>query len=180
MSTIDHPEGLNAGAAAFIPGVPTGAPPVAPPYEGGYDDGDDDEAIMDEIEAEVAKQGGGGLPSAGGFQSQYNDLPPHAEEFWFPECRDCSCCSGYKHGCSCCRTQGMRSCKCAPSRGPTAMPSSGLMPAPPGPRTAVPPPHAYSGGGRGGGGGVRGPPMCRFFQSPQGCRFGDNCRFSHG
>eukprot|EP00603_Paraphysomonas_imperforata_P015838 CAMPEP_0114461198 /NCGR_PEP_ID=MMETSP0104-20121206/6148_1 /TAXON_ID=37642 ORGANISM="Paraphysomonas imperforata, Strain PA2" /NCGR_SAMPLE_ID=MMETSP0104 /ASSEMBLY_ACC=CAM_ASM_000202 /LENGTH=316 /DNA_ID=CAMNT_0001633955 /DNA_START=229 /DNA_END=1179 /DNA_ORIENTATION=+ len=39
-------------------------------------------------------------------------LTKAAAEFWFPECRECSCCKGFKHGCSCC--QGAVSmCSCA-------------------------------------------------------------------
>jgi hypothetical protein len=37
-------------------------------------------------------------------------LPPFAHEIWFPECRDCSCCAGFKHGCKCC-TGKSKSCK---------------------------------------------------------------------
>lgn len=29
-------------------------------------------------------------------------LTKAAAEFWFPECRNCECCTGYKHGCKCC------------------------------------------------------------------------------
>jgi len=28
-------------------------------------------------------------------------LGTHANEFWFPECRNCPCCKGFKHGCKC-------------------------------------------------------------------------------
>jgi hypothetical protein len=28
-------------------------------------------------------------------------LSAHAAEFWFPESRNCNCCKGFKHGCSC-------------------------------------------------------------------------------
>jgi hypothetical protein len=47
-----------------------------------------------------------GMPSQGGVLSK------HAAEFWFPECRECTCCKGYKHGCTCCNG-GVTSCKCA-------------------------------------------------------------------
>lgn len=39
----------------------------------------------------------GATPSQGGV------LTAHAAEFWFPECRNCSCCKGFKHGCDCCK-----------------------------------------------------------------------------
>lgn len=32
-------------------------------------------------------------------------------EYWFPECRNCSCCQGFKHGCNCCKS-GSRVCSC--------------------------------------------------------------------
>ena len=50
------------------------------------------------------------LPS-GAVPSQNGVLSSRAAEFWFPECRDCSCCKGYKHGCDCCRT-GKLQCFC--------------------------------------------------------------------
>lgn len=34
----------------------------------------------------------------------------HAAEFWFPECRSCSCCQGFKHGCPCVKTAGAKAC----------------------------------------------------------------------
>lgn len=37
-------------------------------------------------------------------------LPPFANEIWFPECRDCTCCGGFKHGCKCCVGKS-KSCK---------------------------------------------------------------------
>jgi hypothetical protein len=38
----------------------------------------------------------GAIPYIHGVQSS------HAREFWFPESRDCTCCKGFKLGCSCC------------------------------------------------------------------------------
>lgn len=174
-------DNLNAGAATFTPGGPPA--PAAAPMEDTSDG-----RMLDEIEAAIsAEQQQPAAAAGGGGKVTYTDLPPHAEEFWFPECRECTCCNGYKHGCQCCAKQGMRSCKCAPSTGPTgppppaAPPAGQWQPAMPGPRTGG----GYGGrggGGRGGGGrgGGRGPQMCRFFTSPGGCRFGDSCRFSHG
>lgn len=37
---------------------------------------------------------------------------------WFPECRDCSCCQGFKHGCRCCQGSS-RVCSCVATK-PTA------------------------------------------------------------
>ena len=177
-------DNLNAGAATFTPGGPPA--PAAAPMEDTSDG-----RMLDEIEAAISaeQQQPAAAAGGGGGKVTYTDLPPHAEEFWFPECRECTCCNGYKHGCQCCAKQGMRSCKCAPSTGPTgppppaAPPAGQWQPAMPGPGTGG----GYGGrggggGGRGGGGrgGGRGPQMCRFFTSPGGCRFGDSCRFSHG
>ena len=198
-------DNLNAGAATFTPGGTSGAggnnEDDAAGYGGDAYNGMEDTsdgAMLDEIEAAmgaehppppaVASGGGGG----GVGPVTYTDLPPHADEFWFPESRNCTCCNGYKHGCQCCAKEGMRSCKCAPSTGPTtrnpppaaapvAAASGGWQPAAPGPGTGGG--RGYGGGGGGGGGGRgggRGPQMCRFFTSPGGCRFGDSCRFSHG
>lgn len=56
--------------------------------------------------------GGGG----GDFQLKSGAVPmkngvlsPHAAEFWFPECRNCPCCKGHRHGCACC-TGGVNTC----------------------------------------------------------------------
>jgi hypothetical protein len=118
-------------------------------------------------------------------------LPPHlqkhAQEFWFPECRDCSCCNGFKHGCLCAASNG-GVCLC--TTGGTR-PASGLGSgraaagaAPGGGR----PVQAYAergissnsfSGGRGRGGGGRGRVPCKFFFSQSGCRYGDSCTFSH-
>jgi hypothetical protein len=42
----------------------------------------------------------GGLPE-GAVPVKNGVLSPHANEFWFPECRNCPCCKGFKHGCPC-------------------------------------------------------------------------------
>jgi hypothetical protein len=60
-------------------------------------DGEEIDLVMSEIEAELELD----LNRKAGTQ-QATTLPPFANEMWFPECRDCSCCSGFKHGCSCC------------------------------------------------------------------------------
>jgi len=49
-----------------------------------------------------------------------SDLPPymkkHAAECWFPECRDCTCCQGFKYGCACGPTNnGVCVCVTGPS-----------------------------------------------------------------
>jgi hypothetical protein len=30
------------------------------------------------------------------------DIAKYKAEIWYPECRDCGCCQGFKHGCACC------------------------------------------------------------------------------
>ena len=190
-------DGLNAGAATFTPGAPAAAAEQPPPEEGTRRaSAMSDDSMLDEIEAELKNQGLQGSSSnmLSMGAGAYPDLPPHADEFWFPECRDCACCNGYKHGCQCCAKQGMRQCKCV---GPSCTPAppqqqqpppaqGGWMPAAPGPGSGnYNPggrggPNHYGGRGRGGGRGGRGPPpKCRFFFTNTGCRFGDNCRFSH-
>jgi hypothetical protein len=81
--------------------------------------GDEEEDALDDIEAELEAQanaygvraggGGGGVLPAGAVPSQGGKLSAHAAEFWFPECRNCPCCSGYKHGCKC-RDTGVDTC----------------------------------------------------------------------
>ena len=39
---------------------------------------------------------------AGAAPLQNGRLGPHAGEFWFPECRLCECCKGFKFGCTIC------------------------------------------------------------------------------
>ena len=51
---------------------------------------------------------GGSVP-VGAMPSQGGVLSPHAAEFWFPECRNCPCCKGFKHGCDC-RKTGVNTC----------------------------------------------------------------------
>ena len=94
-------DGLNAGAATYTPHDPT-----APAPETRRASQMSDDSMMDEIEAALENQGNFG----GGSAAVYSDLPPHAEEFWFPECRDCPCCNGFKHGCQCCSSNGGGSC----------------------------------------------------------------------
>lgn len=60
-------------------------------------DGEEIDLVMSEIEAELEMD----LNKKTGTQ-QATSLPPFANEMWFPECRNCSCCSGFKHGCGCC------------------------------------------------------------------------------
>jgi hypothetical protein len=61
-----------------------------------------------------------------------SSLLPHlahrAAEFWFSECPDCTCCSGFKNACTC----GGGVCKCSSSAAFHVVVGLSLQPAPPG------------------------------------------------
>lgn len=166
--------GLNAGAATFTPGgregdnfVAAAAEEPVQPDDVYYTFTAEDEAWMEEIHAEMEQS----IPQQ---QEAAVVLPPHAEEFWFPECRNCTCCHGYKHGCGCCITQGMTSCKCgsggvAATISPTTANTTRTVPTPPQATATTTGPKRKS----------TTKPLCKFFTSPGGCRFGDKCRFAH-
>ena len=142
--------------------------------------------------------GGAYLPP-GAVPSQNGVLNAHAKEFWFPECRNCTCCKGFKHGCDCC-TGGVDTCTkgdCV-SAEHAAQVASDLASKPTtdaastGATTADSPPPAAkqqamasavpSSRFAAGGASSARPPMsdeiCKFFLSG-GCRFGDACRNQH-
>ena len=90
-----------------------------PYYEAGYDEPyyddldqdsssksgpDEVDFIMSELEAELELDLNRKLniKDPAPVSKQSSNLPAHAHELWFPECRDCSCCAGMKHGCACC------------------------------------------------------------------------------
>ena len=58
-------------------------------------------AVRASAPAPAARATGSFLPP-GAVPRQNGVLSVHAKEFWFPECRNCSCCKGFKHGCDCC------------------------------------------------------------------------------
>lgn len=118
------------------------------------------------------------LPS-GAVPSRNGVLNQHAAEFWFPESRNCPCCNGFKHGCTC-RASGVDTCfnpNCTDiefqaqvntdlqSR-PAA--STGLAISTP---IGVP--------NNGNTMGSPQSPFCKFEASPGGCRFGASCRYRH-
>ena len=137
---------------------------------------------------------GRNAPSSGPFvpqaavPTQNGKLSSFAGEFWFPECRNCPCCKGFKHGCGCCKG-GVTTCKdascidgafenqvnaelatrpvvaSAPAAAPASAPSS--APAHGGAKSYGAP--AAAGGDN----------FCKFEKSPGGCRFGAGCRFQH-
>ena len=84
----------------------------------------DDEAAMDSIEQEMltaphdettpetnhVESSTSYLPAGAMPVGKDGNLSALAGEFWFPECRDCVCCQGFKHGCACCKNNGALQC----------------------------------------------------------------------
>jgi hypothetical protein len=211
--------GLNAGAASFTPTVDGGAhsPPsptslagatnttaALPTRNAGVreDSFTDYAEMMDNIESAMEDEGHIGFapesPAAAPDNRNHNialptSLPPHlqkhAQEFWFPECRDCSCCKGFKHGCRCAPSNG-GVCLCATGGTPPPVVNATVSTAGAG-HVGGGPSQWYAGrginnnsgsGGQGRGwigGGGRGRVPCKFFFSQCGCRYGDSCTFSH-
>lgn len=56
------------------------------------------------------RAGGSGI--GGGRGGGGGDIGSSAHEYWFPECRDCGCCRGYKYGCVCVQGGVSTMCKC--------------------------------------------------------------------
>jgi hypothetical protein len=84
----------------------------------------------------------------------------HAAEFWFPECRECDCCRGFKHGCSC---GGLCVCSGKGDHGAgLRSDASSFVPR----------------GGKSNEEMVSSKAPCKFYKLGN-CRFGDSCRFSH-
>jgi hypothetical protein len=75
----------------------------------------DDFDNMEELERMMGGESDQNVSSAGrsipmGAAPSHNGvLSAHAAEFWFPECRNCACCKGFKHGCDC-RRNGSTVC----------------------------------------------------------------------
>lgn len=104
----------------------------------------------------------------------------HAAEFWFPECRNCTCCSGYKHGCTCCKDGGSASCRnpnCVNQEFASEVASTlgSRQPA-----SSAPAPSYTTGATAvvGGSAGNASTTVCRFFAQGS-CRFGTSCRNLH-
>lgn len=94
-----------------------------------YEEANDEELeVMEEFEKEIENAASIPVPAAaaptqaavstsrsgkflpvGATPGQNGILNEHAAEFWFPECRHCTCCSGFKHGCQCCKN-GVNTC----------------------------------------------------------------------
>eukprot|EP00804_Cyclotella_cryptica_P020751 CCRYP_016591-RA/>CCRYP_016591-RA protein AED:0.31 eAED:0.31 QI:0/-1/0/1/-1/1/1/0/131 len=105
------------------------------------------------------------ISALGAIHSQAQSTLPahqvnHAAEFWFPECRECACCRGFKHGCLC---GGL--CVCSAKVNDAAhLPSE---------TTSFVPDRRKAHGGI-----CSSKPPCKFYRLGT-CRFGDSCRFSH-
>lgn len=206
MSASSAPtEGLRASACAFVPGGATpgdkgnndghsaattqehhdGNQAYGDDDHGGGDDADDADADNEEmmlaLEAEMEQDeqeehdndGMATIYSLNNNTPKHNttSLPVHmvnhAAEFWFPESRNCPCCAGFKHGCQCCqpdsnggkpRNQACTQCSATANVGNGTTAAASVV------TTSAK---------------AKAAPLCRFYRSPGGCRFGENCRFSH-
>ena len=147
---------------------------------------------------------GGVLPPGAMPTTKSGGLSNVANEFWFPESRNCPCCKGYKHGCKC-RVGSVESCQdpgCTttassvdevvnlepikPRHKPKIVLKSATAPAPAGSAEPTPSPTRTAAAAPvvataapASPASVTGTP-CTFFSTPAGCRFGTSCRFSHG
>ena len=153
-------------------------------------------------EAAAAPRSRATLPE-GAMPSRNGKLTSAAADFWFPESRNCPCCKGFKHGCSC-RSQGVDTCthpecidaehseavRARVAASASAPASASAAPTPSGPIShgtprTLPPSNAWPAAS--GAPPPRAPPPvsdesarpCSFFNSPQGCRFGASCRNLH-
>ena len=137
--------------------------------------------------------------------SQNGKLSAHAGEFWFPECRNCPCCKGFKHGCDCCKANGVDTCKdpacidgafesqvsaeLATRSAATSAPASAAAPAAvpttesaaPASPAAAPVTTSTNEATQPASVSREGSAdnLCKFERSPGGCRFGAGCRFQH-
>ena len=134
------------------------------------DEMEKDERIFVEMGG-ISYSGGGGAPS-----SSSSGLPAHlasgAAEFWFPECRNCGCCKGYKHGCIC---GGL--CKCARNTKESVASEAfrvGVLGTKQTEqqRSTSATQTAFAAKSK------QSLPLCQHYQRGS-CRYGDQCRFSH-
>lgn len=146
-------QNLSASAASFVPGGTLDEVERAIQAELDQEDMD---ALVAEMNDSTMASPSAGAAAAAATSSLPAHLASQAAEFWFPECRDCTCCKGYKHGCSC---GGL--CQCAGGT-PTTIKTSSL-------KTSAASQRRKSNETK---------QPCRFYQSGS-CRFGDKCRFSH-
>eukprot|EP00547_Thalassionema_nitzschioides_P005236 CAMPEP_0194218604 /NCGR_PEP_ID=MMETSP0156-20130528/24135_1 /TAXON_ID=33649 /ORGANISM="Thalassionema nitzschioides, Strain L26-B" /LENGTH=151 /DNA_ID=CAMNT_0038948015 /DNA_START=221 /DNA_END=676 /DNA_ORIENTATION=+ len=149
MSPPTNKTDLNAAAASFSPAA------------GRMMDDIDANLHENEVDDLVASMNNNGIMNTTSTSSEAalpSHLVKHAAEFWFPECRDCACCKGYKFGCpNCCATKEYCSACCG-NEPPPPIQAQSQSPAQCTPAK---------------------PSLCKFYASPSGCRFGDKCRFTH-
>jgi len=176
---------LNAGAASFTPGGPSPTAMPASMHESFTETSFNDFVDMvDTIEQEMDSEGANESFSAptGNSGVGVSGLPAHmvkhANEFWFPESRNCTCCKGFKHGCQCAPSHGgvCASCFSSPPPAMTSLQAAGVPPASHGGGHAPPPQQQQQ---QPYGSAPRQQQLCKFYRSPGGCRFGDKCRFLH-
>eukprot|EP00752_Nemacystus_decipiens_P012744 g11285.t4 len=60
--------------------------------------------------------GGGGVPGGKATSTAQQDLM----DTWYPACRECACCKGYKHGCKTTACEAAGLCACSSGGGPAA------------------------------------------------------------
>jgi len=166
---------LKATAVSFIPGgaLSTGETTKLDDSFSAYMDfvADIDDAMDNDGSNEVFNDN----PSptdVGTVSGLPSHLAKYANEFWFPESRDCVCCKGFKYGCQCAPTNGGCCSSCCPEGGGASNPlAASLQPSLPlSPQSPV---------DKGQGRHDRNQKICKFFLSSNGCRFGQECRFLH-
>lgn len=145
-------------------------------------DADEIEALDEEAEKEMdeleklmestATPSKGVVPAGAVPTEQSGRLSSHAAEFWFPECRECACCRGYKHGCDCVKKEKFIACQAATCNIDPAHKDQKLT------EDTMPQQRGDNNSGRRSTS-DNASNMCRFEQSPGGCRFGASCRFRH-
>lgn len=113
----------------------------------------------------------GVVPAGAVPTEQSGRLSSHAAEFWFPECRECKCCNGFKHGCSCVKNDKFIACQAATCTIDPAHKDQKLT------EDTMPQQRADNNSSRRSTSDNSN--ICRFEQSPGGCRFGASCRFRH-
>jgi len=144
--------------------------------EHSLDENSDDESSDDAV-VEVSAPSRAQVPF--GAMPVYNGtLSAHAKEFWFPECRNCTCCQGYKHGCKCC-VGGVNTCQdsgCVDAEFSNQVNKSLAERAN---HQVASPTHHKTSSGTAPHASAAPADMCKFEMTPAGCRFGSSCRFKH-
>jgi len=106
----------------------------------------------------------------------------YAAEIWYPECRDCGCCQGFKHGCNC-AASNKRICMCVTGipddTSIVTMNSNELWCQQLQSKSHSIEFQLHPTERRCSRRGVKVVSPCRFFFSAAGCRHSDACSFSH-